>query len=435
MPPPLDRRLQKRYLFLVRTHLKSVNALAAGPALPAGEASAQAATQACWRFLNNERVTLTALVQPLRDHGRVAASRSSSKFVLVVHDWSKLDFKTHLSKDDVFALTHKEDVGYDLTTSLLVDAATGAPLAPVQMHLKTASTMHSTAVAAPGRNDNHLEQLLPTMNEIASWKLPRKPVHIVDREADSLGHFRQWSPADHLFVIRTDDRRVLWKASPALISEIVSELARQGCFSRTRPVLYRGQPAFQQVAETTVILHRPHKTWRAGKQLDVSGAPLELRLVVSRITNKKQTLLAQWTLLTNAPADQVPGEEIAVWYYWRWRIESFFKLLKSHGVQVEHWQQESGLAIARRLLIAAMACAVVWSLQQDTTAAAKEFRQVLVRLSGRQMKYGVEHTAPALLAGYFVYLSMIDFLHQSPYSLAELKTLAKRAGATFHDTG
>ena len=29
------------------------------------------------------------------------------------------------------------------------------------------------------------------------------------------------------------------------------------------------------------------------------------------------------------------------WYYWRWKIESFFKLLKSAGQQLESWQQPS----------------------------------------------------------------------------------------------
>jgi DDE family transposase len=430
----LDRRLQKRYLLLVQAHLKSVNALAAGPAIVAGDSSAQSAAQACWRFLKNDRVTLPALAQPLRDHARKEAGRSASKFVLVAHDWSKLDFGTHASKPDVFALTHQHDVGYDLTTSLLVDAATGAPLAPVQMHLKTATAIHSTAATAPGMDDHHLEQLLPTMNEIASWNLPRTPVHIVDREADSLGHFRQWSPAGYLFLIRADDRRVLWEGVPALISEIVAKLAHQGRFQHSRAVTHRGRPASQQVAETTITLHKPHKTRRGGKQYEVSGAPLELRLVISRITNEKGSLLAEWTLVTNVPTGEVPAAEIALWYYWRWRIESFFKLLKGHGLEVEQWQQESGLAIARRLLVAAMACTVVWALQQDSAPAAREFRKVLVKLSGRKMKYQVEHTAPSLLAGYFVYLQMIDFLRTSSYNLAELQSLAQQAGSPFDDS-
>jgi hypothetical protein len=30
---------------------------------------------------------------------------------------------------------------------------------------------------------------------------------------------------------------------------------------------------------------------------------------------------------------------VALWHYWRWRIESYFKLLKSAGLQLEEWQQ------------------------------------------------------------------------------------------------
>jgi hypothetical protein len=430
----MDRRLQIRYESLVRAHLRSVNALAAGPAVPADGSSAQAATQAAWRFLNNERIALPALAEPLRQAGRIATGRSSSPFVLVAHDWCKLDFKTHTSKTDVLQLTHKNDVGYDLTTSLLVDAAHGAPLAPVQMHLKTAKAVHSTAVEVPGLDDHHLEQLLPTMNEVASWGLPRRPVHIIDREADSLGHFRQWTAANHLFLVRADDRRVLWNGNPRLLSEIVEELARQRRFTGTREVSYHGQTAVQKIAETTVVLHKPHRTRRGRKQYDVVGPPIELRLVIARITTAEGEVLAEWMLLTNLPINEASAAEIALWYYWRWRIESFFKLLKGHGLHVEQWQQETGAAIARRLLVAAMACVVAWTLQHDSAPAAEEFKRVLVKLSGRRMKYGVKSTAPALLAGFFVYLSMIDFLNHSSYNLDQLQSLARESGFPFHDT-
>ena len=413
--------------------MKSANSLAAGVTVSPYERS-QAAAQACWRFFNNERVTLLALAQPLREHARETLARSRSMFVLVAHDWSKLDYKTHTSKSDVFALTHQDDVGYDLTTSLAIDAATGAPVAPVQMHLKTATAVHSTAATAPGVGDHHLDQLLPTMNEIAGWKLPRKPVHIIDREADSLGHFRKWVPGGHLFLIRADDRRVLWNGSPWLLSEIASELTRKGKFTKSRDLMYRDKKATQQVAETTVTLHKPHKTRHNGKQYDVTGAPIELRLIFSRIIDEKGKVVAEWMLLTNVPASQALAAEIALWYYWRWRIESFFKLLKNHGLNVEYWQQETGLAIARRLLVAAMACAVVWSLQYDHSRAAERFKKVLVKLSGRQMKYGVEYTAPALLAGYFVYMTMVDFLSHSEYSLDQLQSLAQKAGVSFDDS-
>ncbi len=120
--------------------------------------------------------------------------------------------------------------------------------------------------------------------------------------------------------------------------------------------------------------------------------------------------------------DPAPTEHLAWCYYWRWRIESFFKLLKSHGQQLEQWQQETGTAIARRLLVATMACVVVWQLQADDSPPAREFKNILVRLSGRQMKRTRPHTAPALLAGLWVLLSMLTLLEH--HNLRDLRRLA-----------
>ena len=108
-------------------------------------------------------------------------------------------------------------------------------------------------------------------------------------------------------------------------------------------------------------------------------------------------LLAEWFLLTSVPVE-VPAETIALCYYWHWRIESFHKLLKSGDHQINHWQQETGPAIAKRLLVTAMACVVVWELKRSTTPAAEECRTVLVRLSGRQMKRHRPVTSTALLS-------------------------------------
>ena len=168
------------------------------------------ACQATWRFLNNDRVGLRELAEPLRQAARDGCAASGSDYVLVLHDWCKVDYKSHTSKGDLLQLTHEHDIGYDLTTSLSVKAEFGQPLAPVQMHLKTADTVHSTAETPPAWADHHLQQLEPTMDEIAGMGLARKPVHVIDREADSLGHFRSWDDSGHLFLVRCDERRVKW---------------------------------------------------------------------------------------------------------------------------------------------------------------------------------------------------------------------------------
>ena len=52
--------------------------------------------------------------------------------------------------------------------------------------------------------------------------------------------------------------------------------------------------------------------------------------MIVHVRDEQGPLLAEWFLLTNVPIE-VPAETIALWYYWRWRIESFHKLLKSGG--------------------------------------------------------------------------------------------------------
>jgi len=83
---------------------------------------------------------------------------------------------------------------------------------------------------------------------------------------------------------------------------------------------------------------------------------------MTRLLGDDGGIVAEWTLLTNLLDDEVSAYEIALWYYWRWRIESYFKLLNSHGQEP---QPTSGLAIARRILVAWMVCVIVWSLQRD----------------------------------------------------------------------
>ena len=69
-----------------------------------------------------------------------------------------------------------------------------------------------------------------------------------------------------------------------------------------------------------------------------------------------------------------------------------------------------------------MACVTVWQLQADQSPKARKFKDMLVRLSGRQTKRSHPHTAPALLAGLWVLLSMLSLLKQ--YQIHDIKHLA-----------
>ena len=121
----------------------------------------------------------------------------------------------------------------------------------------------------------------------------------------------------------------------------------------------------------------------------------------------------------------MPAETIALWYYWRWQIECYHKLLKSAGWHIEDWQQESASALVKRLAVVAMAAALVWAIAHCRSPEAEGLREELVRLSGRQMKRGRPVTAPALLAGLWTLLSAVDLLER--YMPDQLRARAQQA--------
>ncbi|CAE6863517.1 IS4 family transposase ISRba2 [Paraburkholderia aspalathi] len=203
------------------------------------------------------------------------------------------------------------------------------------------------------------------------------------------------------------------------------DLAPSLNYTQTRAVLYHGQSAIQEVGQAQVVLTRkakPKKIAANGKRVvPVPGAPLPVRLVVSRVYLKGRCV-AEWFILTNLPAS-IPAGRIALWYYYRWNIESFFKTLKSAGLQLESWQQETAQAVARRLLIATQACALAWRLMRQQTAEADEARTFLVRLAGRQMKRTRPVTLTALMDGIFSLLTMLEALKH--YSIEQLEAFAQ----------
>jgi hypothetical protein len=343
-----------------------------------------------------------------------------------------LSYPTHASKADRVSQNGGAGaLGYDLATALLVDGATGDPLAPMDLELTTADGVVSSRpdrpAGAPARP--HIDQVLATMEAAAGWGLDQPLVHVIDREADGLAQFRTWAAAGHRFVVRVDaNRRVRWHGRSRTLPEIVWELRARGAFERVGEL---GPGEDLWVAETQVVYTQPGRVRRGKRRVSVPGEPLEMRLVISQVRDPGGAVTAEWLLVTNV-GPEVSAARIGRWYAWRWLIESFFKLLKGHGQQVEAWQQETGAAIAKRLAVTAMACVLVWRVVRDPSPAGRTLAKLLMRLSGRQAKRSRPVTAPGVLAGLEKLLAVLDVLEQTP--VEELQRLLHRALAAFADS-
>lgn len=409
---------------MVESHAQANQALASGIHAVPEVSSAFAAAQGAYRFLHNERITLRALARPLIEAARMEAATACDKWCLVVHDWSQLMYPEHTAKQDRVKLSSRRvPEGYELFTQLAVSDRDGSPLSPVAMSLRADDGVHSTRSAKLLAPLSPLDEIAPAMQHAEELTLGKPLVHVIDAEADSVAHLREWNSVEgRFFLIRADDRLVEWQGEEQRCSVVLQQLHEQQTLMRTRAVEYHSKAAEQYVAEVPVRLLRPGQRNRpkAEDRQRIPGPPLPLRLVFSEVRDDKGKVLAVWRLLTNVPAE-VDSSTIALWYYWRWQIEKFFKLLKSAGVHAETWQQTTAHAIAARLLIASMACVVVWRLARSEHPQASDARRLLVRLSGRQMKRSKPFTMPAMLAGLWSLLAMLAVLEH--YSVNELQSL------------
>jgi len=403
--------------------MNSTDTLSAGLRALPNKSSSFASTQAAWRFYKNESVTLTKLHEPLLIAAHHSITMHCSDYALCVHDWSRLNYRKHTSKLDKYQMTHDTDVGYDLQSSLILSDQTGQPLAPVAQRLVTAEGSYATYQENELSEtvENHLNEVTHCINKLEEQSFSKPLVHIIDREADSVAHIREWEANQYHWLTRARKTPMVeFKGKSMPCAQVANALH----FEKSRQVNYHGKQQWQWVSEACIRLTRPAKpSQKKQKNPAIPGVPVDVRLVVSRILSDEGDVLAEWLLMTNVLT--VEASEIALWYYWRWQVECFFKLLKKAGHDLESWQQETGLAIAKRLLVVSMACVTVWEVAAAQGKKAEAFRIFLIKLSGKQMKWGKSFTNPALLSGLWVFLSMQEVL--DCYSTEELADLRETA--------
>jgi hypothetical protein len=401
LPTSLGIDLQNAYAILVKGFGKSGSSTAPGPGATVAGLKPASFAQKLWRFCIHPLVVESALIEPMHQAIRQEVADHPG-ILLAIHDWSTLSFAGHRSKTDRATLTHADDVGYDLATVLMVRGDDGAPIAPALVSLTTADGVLSTRDGDSAPDICHIDQVRGDMRYVHDLDLGTTLVHVIDREADSVDHWRQWSVDGHLALVRGDDRRVLCQGKESSLVAVAEGFRQGDAFQDAGTARFHGRVARLYVAEAEVVLHRPGRRNVGQKKVDVPGAPLPLRLVVTEVRDTKGRVLARWLLLTNVPAVLADVATIARWYYFRWRIESMHKLLKSAGWQLEGWLQRDGHRLLIKLLIAFGAGASIWALERRHDDESAALQRLLMQLSGRQTKRHRAITTSGLLAGLWV---------------------------------
>jgi hypothetical protein len=393
--------------------------------------------QASWRFYNNEEVKFSSLNDPIIEEVVEQSNKRVGKYLLVAYDWSHLDYKKHTRKQELIVKNKKgnaKQIGYDFQSSLAMDEK-GNPLGALAQNLASEVKIYSSYDDNIDKSLTHLEELVRRTKYVReNYNIEKELVDIIDREGDAVALMREYEANDWLYLIRAKTNQKVYLPNEdrdVKQGDLAKEL-NLGTYLKT--IKYKVDKKMEKVKifvnEIEIEIRRDATKsviTEEGKRKTIftEGKSIQARFVVERLVDTENNIVAEWMLLTNVPKD-VKATTIGTWYYHRWKIESYFKLLKSSGFNLESWQQETPKALFRRLLVVSYACLFVWKIEHSEDKNAPAVRKFLVQLSGRLIEKKKEYTTPALLAGLWVFMKMMNVL--KIYDVEALFTFKEQIG-------
>ena len=325
--------------------------------------------QSAWRFYNNNNVDIKSLNKPIIEEGIKNIKQESDKYLLIAHDWSLINYRNHESKKDCIEVNRSKNnksksKGYELQSSLAISDITGEPITPLVHNLKTKDKVYSTYDNNINISTTHLNELKSRIEYIDNkLNIDKIKVHIVDREADSSTFLRELKKNNFYIIRAIDDRKVEYNNEEIKQKELANRL-RLGKYVKS--IQYKNRQVKIYVNSVNIKITRDSyiidkSVTNKTKYKRVKGKTIDTRFIIERLVDKDNNIVATWLLISNLK-DNVDDKTIALWYYYRWNIESYFKLLKSSGFNLESWQQVKSEAIFKRLLIASYASLLVWQI-------------------------------------------------------------------------
>lgn len=354
---------------------KIIEAFAASPAssLPVMMRTA-AELQAFYRFGNNDHVEFEDLLAP---HSRAAAARvAACGDVLVAHDGTEFQFRLDEELREGCERLGAESQGFWGAVSLAIEADSQRPLGVLGCETWTRKDLNPkrpNQKRSPKRKGHGSGRIDGIRWErfIASSEAHvvdrTKLIHVIDQEADGFPLFAMLIGAGRRFVIRvsgdrvvelTGDKKVLTHLSEA--SEKTKVVHRVTVpISRRRQAKRHSKHPARDARDAKLTFSALRVTLKRGSDVDKSLAKsIQLNVVcVREVDVPEGDEPIEWLLATSEPIDS-PQDVIKVvdYYRGRWRIEEFFKTLKT-SCAFEKRQLESKSALLKLL---AVSLVVAW---------------------------------------------------------------------------
>lgn len=346
-----DARLERRLGQIVGSLAQRASA-----SLPAVMGD-DAALEATYRFLNNERVSAAAILEPHVQRTLQRCNRQQR--VLAVFDTTELRFGGE--REQLGHLQHGGRGMFAHVGLAVSGDGTREPLGTLHLETVLRSAEKKNRKTMAGAPDN--ERLRWHRAVQAVYKTSPDAICVMDREADVFELAFEMASRNQFFVVRAAQNRstqdgLLWDLldeMPCLSTRQVELAARAQHKRKSKRETLPARSAHTATLELmarAVVVHPPSHI----RTLKTPSLALHLVQVIERDPPQGDEPV-QWILLTNLPigcARQV--DFIVDSYCARWVIEEFFKVLKS-GCAIEKRQLESVASVTN---ILAVSLPVAW---------------------------------------------------------------------------
>ncbi len=340
--------------------VKSASLLAnsIGAAITGNTGYDRAAVKGHYRLLASDPASEVTPENVLAPHrARTIERMRSQKVVLCIQDGSRLNYGSRLACEDLEVIGQNQATtksrGLHIHTTLAT-TTDGLPLGVLRCSYKDPTD---------GPLKPKAQRWLDGYADIceAAQELSRKikVLCVMDREGDSFALFdaqRQHKRVDLL--VRASKNRRLAKGKKLFetmsggkaAKTIRIEIHRRSVRSKTAGRAYRVADAEVRYGPVTL----------PATPLVADADPVTLTGVhIKEVSPPAGEKAIEWYLLTSLAVPSARAAERVLGYYLkRWRIEDFFRVLKS-GCKVEHMQLRSALRLERAL---AIYCVIAWRL-------------------------------------------------------------------------
>lgn len=315
-----------------------------------------------YRFLNNDRVSAGLLIARAAEDSLLRCAAHEE--VIVPHDTTEFGFST--MREGLGRIT---DAGRGCFGHFSIAVTADLGKEALGVVGLDAFTRHGPSKRKAGRHSERREE---DERESARWwasiehcenllSAVTSPIHVMDREADSYLLFAKLKRHQFRFVSRirsnrriqsTEERGKLFGFMAKMEATFTREVtlsAREGPNSRVAHPPRDVRPAILEIAAGSVTLRRPVNPEVSDELMPKT---LTFNVVhVREIQTPAGATPVDWKLITEEPVEtREQIEKIVDVYRARWRIEEFFKALKT-GCSVEKRQLESAAALLNAIAL------------------------------------------------------------------------------------